>query len=124
MKLKAFLPLIIAAAVFAAVVILLLRTPKQIVTPRTIPEGPITVTGQSVCLPHKNKDGPQTMECAFGIKAPDGMYYGLRDPDFKYVSTLRNGKTYTITGIFTKALPNNNYDTPGSIEIQSVRTRE
>jgi hypothetical protein len=34
-------------------------------------------TGEFVCLPHKNTDGPQTMECAFGLKADDGNYFAL-----------------------------------------------
>lgn len=36
-----------------------------------------TVTGQATCLPHKNTDGPQTMECAFGLETDDGVFYAL-----------------------------------------------
>lgn len=35
-----------------------------------------TLTGKTTCLPHKDSSGPQTMECAFGIKA-GGDYYAL-----------------------------------------------
>ena len=36
-----------------------------------------TLEGEYVCLPHKNTTGPQTMECAFGIRTVDGSYYAL-----------------------------------------------
>ncbi len=36
-----------------------------------------TVTGEYVCLPHRNTSGPTTMECAFGIRADNGNNYGL-----------------------------------------------
>jgi hypothetical protein len=36
-----------------------------------------TIDGTYVCLPHKNTAGPQTMECAFGLRAEDGTHYAL-----------------------------------------------
>ncbi len=36
-----------------------------------------TVIGEATCLPHKNTEGPQTMECAFGLKTEDGVFYAL-----------------------------------------------
>lgn len=39
--------------------------------------GRITVLGQWECLPHTNQVGPQTLECAFGIKSDDGKHYGV-----------------------------------------------
>ena len=44
-------------------------------------------TGEFVCLPHKNTDGPQTMECAFGLKAENGDYFAL---DFGTSTELMN----------------------------------
>lgn len=37
----------------------------------------VTLSGTSVCLPHRDASGPQTMECAFGLKAADGTHYAL-----------------------------------------------
>ena len=36
-----------------------------------------TLIGIPECLPHRDQTGPQTLECAFGIKLDDGTYYGL-----------------------------------------------
>lgn len=36
-----------------------------------------SLTGEQSCLPHRNTQGPVTMECALGIKADDGFYYAL-----------------------------------------------
>lgn len=37
----------------------------------------IIVEGEVTCLPHRDTSGPTTMECAYGLKADDGSYYGL-----------------------------------------------
>lgn len=36
-----------------------------------------SLEGEVVCLPHKDTSGPQTLECAIGLKAKDGNYYAL-----------------------------------------------
>lgn len=36
-----------------------------------------TLTGTYECLPHKNTEGPQTMECALGLFGTDGYHYAL-----------------------------------------------
>lgn len=46
-----------------------------------------TLTGVKVCLPHKNNSGPQTLECAIGMKADSGEYYAL---DFNQLSQERD----------------------------------
>jgi len=98
------------------------RTPDGRNFVKQIPNQQITITGESVCLPHKNKDGPQTMECAYGIKETGGNYYGLRDPEMKFMSDLATGKTITVSGIITDE-PESNYDIVGVIEIQSLSTQ-
>lgn len=42
-----------------------------------LPAGPMVLEGASVCLPHKDMSGPQTLECAFGIRADDGSHYAI-----------------------------------------------
>lgn len=41
-------------------------------TPRNV-----TLSGTYECLPHLDTTGPQTMECAFGIRTDDGEYYAV-----------------------------------------------
>ncbi len=36
-----------------------------------------SLTGQVVCLPHVNTDGPTTLECALGLKTDAGEHYAL-----------------------------------------------
>lgn len=36
-----------------------------------------TLTGEVVCLPHKDTDGPTTLECAYGLKTDVGEHYAL-----------------------------------------------
>lgn len=36
-----------------------------------------TVIGTYECLPHRDTTGPQTMECAFGLKDTNGKHYAL-----------------------------------------------
>jgi hypothetical protein len=33
--------------------------------------------GSYVCLPHESGSGPQTLECAYGLKDDDGSFYAL-----------------------------------------------
>jgi hypothetical protein len=37
----------------------------------------VTLDGKTICLPHKDTSGPQTLECAFGIKTGEGDNYAL-----------------------------------------------
>lgn len=36
-----------------------------------------TLSGTYTCLPHLDTTGPQTEECAFGLKTDDGVYYAV-----------------------------------------------
>lgn len=61
-----------------------------------------TLTGEHVCLPHADTSGPQTMECALGIKTDTGEYYAL---DFSLMSqdnpNLQSGDRFTANGLIT-----------------------
>lgn len=37
----------------------------------------VTLSGTYVCLPHTDTAGPQSKECAFGLKTDDGVYYAV-----------------------------------------------
>lgn len=62
----------------------------------------LSVKGELVCLPHKDADGPHTLECAYGFKADSGMYYALKekDPDHPIFADKELKKAVTIEGIF------------------------
>jgi hypothetical protein len=70
------------------------------------PEKPVpieyqgTLTGIYVCLPHKDTEGPQTLECAFGLKTDGGSYYGL---DFGQTqpTNISMGDRITVKGMIT-----------------------
>lgn len=78
-----------------------------------------TISGIMICLPHKNTSGPQTLECAFGLKGDDGNNYGLTDPGWKYLIGVGNGTKVEITGKLTKK-NDSKYDSVGTIEIESL----
>lgn len=61
-----------------------------------------TLTGTQVCLPHADTSGPQTMECALGMKTDAGEYYAL---DLGTLSqgmpVLADGERFSATGLIT-----------------------
>lgn len=62
----------------------------------------LTLEGEVVCLPHTDTSGPQTMECAYGLKEDDGTYYAL---DFalmsQYPPNVDTGTRVRASGVFT-----------------------
>lgn len=82
----------------------------------------ITATGIYTCLPHKDTSGPQTLECATGIKAQEG-YYGLNFVlSSQTIPELKTGDKITVSGVFSPAgsstLSNlNKYDILGVIAV-------
>lgn len=80
----------------------------------------VSLTGEFTCLPHKDTSGPQTMECAFGLKAGD-TYYALGDStsDYSLLSKLVTGQTVSVTGTF-KANPSSNYQDIGTVTVTSI----
>lgn len=81
-------------------------------------EGPIRIQGEVVCLPHKNTDGPQTLECAFGLKDKDGLYYALKDSrdDHSNITSIPTGKQVVVTGTLEHG-EDSVYQTVGTIEV-------
>jgi hypothetical protein len=81
-----------------------------------------TITGTTVCLPHKNVDGPHTMECALGIKTDDGTYYSIgTDPyDVKLSETDRKVE---VTGTL-KTDNESKYNSRGTITVTSYTFRD
>jgi hypothetical protein len=59
-----------------------------------------TLTGEYVCLPHKDTRGPVTLECAFGLKTESGEHYAL-DLGNSDSSSFVAGQTATLSGTIT-----------------------
>ena len=95
----------------------------QSVATTTPAAGPITVRGTALCLPHKDTSGPQTLECAFGIKDTEGRYFGLSDTDTSYRNLMDlpfNKTTVEVSGTFTPRT-DSNYQDIGVIAVSSAR---
>lgn len=78
----------------------------------------VTKTGTFGCM-SKSGDGPQTMECAFGLTLDDGTVYGLSADDPMLIGTIPTNTRIELTGRLN-ATSNKQYDTAGTIEVQSV----
>ena len=59
-----------------------------------------TLTGEYVCLPHKDTSGPVTLECAFGLKTANGEHYAL-DLGNGDLTSFVAGQTATLSGTIT-----------------------
>ncbi len=61
-----------------------------------------TLTGEVVCLPHADTEGPQTMECAYGLRTESGEHYAL---DLSVLSQenppLETGQHISANGLIT-----------------------
>lgn len=93
---------------------------KSFVNPdQVVPSQPISLTGELICLPHKQTDGPQTLECAFGLKSENGDNYAISDPQMKFVTAMTNGQKYRVTGLFLPET-DSKYDIVGTIELITI----
>src|SRR5688500_16707564 len=57
----------------------------------------VTLEGTVVCLPHKNGDGPTTLECAIGLQS-DGKYYGLSGASADLTSAAGSEEKVKVSG--------------------------
>lgn len=91
---------------------------KMIAVP---PAGPIAVEGITVCLPHRDQEGPQTLECAFGLLDDRGRYFALSDtdPEYKNVAGVPMNVRVRVEGTFKLRLGSNYVDI-GVIEVTKI----
>ena len=94
-------------------------TPNQQIIP---PTGAISLRGVIVCLPHKDMEGPHTLECAFGLRDESGRFFGLRDtdPTYKNISSAPMNTPVYVTGTFTPK-DDMKYQSIGNIEVTEIR---
>lgn len=61
-----------------------------------------TLTGEHLCVPHKNTSGDQTFECMFGLKTDTGEFYAV---DFNMMAVkdinIQIGDRFSANGIIT-----------------------
>lgn len=97
--------LIVLAVVAAALVVGFFALNSYIYNEKQ--EGPVaeayfgTLSGTQVCLPHKDTTGPQTLECAIGMKTDGGEYYALDLEAAANTSVMEGGKRFTASGTIT-----------------------
>lgn len=79
----------------------------------------ITEIGTFDCLT-KSGDGPQTMECASGLKLEDGTQYGLGSDDPSLFAGVPTGTRIEVTGALQEPT-NTYYESAGTIMVQSFK---
>ena len=79
----------------------------------------VTLEGEIVCLPHKNSDGPTTLECAAGLKTAENKHYGLstNDPASPLTTAAGTQKKASVTGALEPA-GDTQYDIQGIIVVE------
>ncbi len=89
------------------------------------PAGTVAIRGEMVCLPHIDTEGPQTMECAFGLRDGDGVYFALRDsdPEYRNISNMPTNKLVIVEGTFTPQR-SGRYQSVGVIEVTKITPLE
>lgn len=75
---------------------------KQEQDPQAFEPYRATLTGEQACLPHRDTSGPQTLECAIGLRTDAGEYYAI---DMNLMSEehaqVQNGERFTANGLVT-----------------------
>lgn len=80
----------------------------------------VMLEGEIVCLPHKNTEGPQTLECAFGLQTQEGTHYDLRNLS-QEPGSIDTGMQVQVTGTSTRPEADNIYDVAAVIEVKSIK---
>ena len=135
----ALISLILVALVLSIIVAYTSMLPKKSIVPAvaapsttdTATEpylGPyqVTMQGTITCLPHRGT-GPSTLECAYGLKTPNGDYYGLDAGALapNTVTTYNVGTPVILQGtlVMNSDMPQaawSQYDIKGVIALTSI----
>ena len=90
---------IIALLVLAGAAYLIYTSPKKADLDPAALAGLVTLTGTYECLPHISTDGPQTTECAFGLKTDDGKHYAVNfGQSAQAMNQFQGGQRITAEG--------------------------
>lgn len=79
------------------------------------------MAGEMVCLPHRDTEGPHTLECAYGLLLQSGAYVTFVDPtkDQRFSSEVEIGDLVGVDGLLSLQ-PGVKYDTEGSLTVESL----
>jgi hypothetical protein len=78
--------------------------------------------GVMICLEPVQTDGPQTMECAFGLREDDGTTYGLRSEEPMLIGSVPTGQRIQVTGtLVSPSKVSDKYDTRGTVDVQTLQ---
>jgi hypothetical protein len=100
--------------------------PQQTPLGTPVTPGKATLQGEYVCLPHRDTKGPQTLECALGVKAQDGNYYSLDMSAVTFPAGMINtGDAISVEGnlVPVEALSTDHwqkYNIKGIVRVESV----
>lgn len=89
--------------------------------PTVTPAASVTIEGKLVCLPHADQSGPQTLECAYGLQAEDGRYYGLSGDS---VTSISMDVPVTVTGSLEPAGEDERYAISGTITVATITAND
>jgi hypothetical protein len=80
----------------------------------------IKVSGEIICLTPKDTSGPQTQECALGLRDEQGKNYSLSTTASDQISSLPVGSKVTVMAVPKPPAAKTKYDVTGSLQVQSV----
>lgn len=85
----------------------------------------VALKGQIVCLPHKNTEGPQTMECAFGLKTEQGAYYALEAASTSQseLFSIPTNTSVEVSGNL-QSETSDIYQSTGKITVETIKSLE
>jgi hypothetical protein len=112
--------LLIACAITISFAIIVILTTILLIARMQVPPNatPVHLSGEIVCLPHKNSNAPQTLECAYGLHTDDDHYFGLQSADIS--SHFSVSDRVEVSGMLTVGT-DNVYATNGIIKVDSVK---
>ncbi len=88
------------------------------------PPEAVTVLGEMTCLP-KIGTGPQTLECALGLRGDGGRYYGLKNLERTGYVFSEPDLRFEVSGVLSSeemfGPDGNRYDTVGVIDVTAIR---
>ncbi len=116
--------ILVIAAVFVLIGVLVSQLRQSALVDRSddVPaEGSIQIKGTMLCLPHKNTNGPQTLECAIGLKDSEGRHFALGDSDPQYgnITGVPMNQRVQVSGTFLP-ITDEKYPTIGTITVTKI----
>lgn len=99
-----------------------------VIDPNDVPQE-VSLQGEFVCLPNRDTTGPQTMECALGIKSDNDLYFAIDaqgEAARNTLMSLQTGLRIQIDGLLVpiEQISSNvwqKYDVAGIISTSNIQ---